>query len=395
MKKIVFGAVFFSLIGCSGLNRKSNQFVVERKWARSTLQSEYLQGRRMHRFPPLLTEKLIIAANSIDGIVAYDRDGVHVRWKFGIKDGVEGGAHLADGILYFGAGDGQFYAMAPESGRVLWTYPLKAEGLAEPLIRDGTAYVLGGNNVLHVLNAKSGKLLWLYNRREASNLSIRGGSQPALAGDLVLTGFSDGALVALNKSSGSIVWEVNLNRNKRFRDVDATPIVDGDTIFISSYDGALYALNRADGKQLWTIEDGGYEEVLVAGDRLFFSSTSGKTLAVDKASGKILWSRENPRGIATAPVLYKNSLIIGEMEGALRFLDLRTGELLNEFAPGRGVTSKAVVDSQRGEFYFLSADANLYSMLANWKKYAKYCPWEYRLPHKAVDCYLEAIYYPG
>jgi outer membrane protein assembly factor BamB len=375
--KFIFSALMILILSaCTSLGRKPNQFVVERKWARSTLETDYLLGRRMHRFAPIVTDKLVIAANSIDGIVAYDRDTVFKKWRFDIKDGVEGGAQIADGILYFGAGDGQLYALQPDSGTVLWTYPLKAEGLAEPLIRGGNVYVLGGNNVLHVLNAKTGKLLWVFNRREASNLSIRGGSQPALAGDLVLVGFSDGALVALNKNSGSVVWEVNLNRNKRFRDVDATPVVDGETVFISSYDGALYALNRGDGRILWTVEEGGYEEVLVSANTVFFSSTTGKTMALDKSSGKILWSVENPHGIATGPVLYKNTLLVGEMEGALRFLDARNGELMGEFAPGRGVTSKATVDPRRGEVYFLSRDGNLFALRVNWKRYAKDWPWE-------------------
>ena len=124
-------------------------------------------------------------------------------------------------------GDGLLYAVRVDDGRVLWTYPLKAEGLAKPRVVNGTVYVLGGNNVMHALNARSGKLLWVYNRREAGTLSIRGGSQPAVSGDLVLVGFSDGAMVALNKSSGALMWETSLNRNKRFRDVDASPVIDG------------------------------------------------------------------------------------------------------------------------------------------------------------------------
>jgi len=350
--------------------------MVEKRWARSTLQQEYLGGRRIHRFAPILTDKVIYAANSIDGISAYDRGTASQIWRFDIKDGVEGGAQLVDDILYFGAGDGQLYALQAANGGLLWTYPLKAEGLAEPLIRNGVLYILGGNNVAHALDAKTGKLMWLYNRREASNLSVRGGSQPALVGDLVLIGFSDGALVALNKTSGTVVWEANLNRNKRFRDVDATPIVDGDNVYASSYDGALYALNRADGKILWTIDEGGYEQVQISGNNLYFSSTSGKTMAVDKASGKILWSKENPAGIGTAPVLYRNVLIVGEMSGALRFLDTRTGEFLGEFAPGRGVTSRATVDPKKGEVYFMSHDANLFALRVSWKKHVRDWPWE-------------------
>src|SRR5947209_1823748 len=129
--------ILLGLTGCTSLNVKPNKLVVEKKWARSTLTQEYLGGRRIHRFSPVLTEKTIIAANSIDGVVAYDRELGSVRWRLGIKDGVEGGAYIADDVLYFGAGDGQLYAVQPDNGNVLWTYPLKAEGLARPLVQSG------------------------------------------------------------------------------------------------------------------------------------------------------------------------------------------------------------------------------------------------------------------
>jgi len=377
MRILLMLAASAALCGCSSMVKNvPNTFVVEKRWVRATGESEYLGGRRVHRFSPILTDNTVIAANSIDGLVAYDRNTAHTKWRMPIVDGAEAGAKLADDVLYFGAGDGQFYAVQPDSGKVLWSYPLKAEGIARPLIQGGTVYVLGGNNVAHALNAKTGKLVWTYNRREASNISVRGGSQPALAGEVLLVGFSDGSLVALNKTSGSIVWEVNLNRNKRFRDVDATPVVDGDAIYVSSYDGALYSVSRIDGKVNWMVDEGGYEEVLVSGNTLFFSSSGGKTMALDKGSGKVLWSRDNPRGIATAPSLYKGVVMVGEMEGALRFLDARTGDFLAEFAPGRGVTSRVTVDSNNGELYFMSTDANLFALRANWKKYAKDWPWE-------------------
>lgn len=330
----------------------------------------------IHRFTPILTDKVVYAANSIDGIVAFDRASGQLLWRHEIKDGVEASAQLADDILYFGAGDGQMYALQADNGKTLWTYPLKAEGLAEPLVHGGVVYVLGGNNVAHALDSKTGKLLWLYNRREASNISIRGGSRPALVGETVLIGFSDGSLVALNKSSGSVVWEVNLNRNKRFRDVDAAPIVDGDNVYVSSYDGALYALNKNDGKILWSIDDGGYERVLLSGSTLYFSTSSGKTMAVDKVSGKVLWTKNNPGGIATSPILYKNVLMVGEMDGSLRFLDIRNGDFIAEFSPGRGVTSRPAVDVKKGEVYFVSHDANLFALRVSWKKQMRNWPWE-------------------
>lgn len=378
MRRYLVYTIFFAAIntGCSILPAARSRFDVEKRWTRHTIEREYLEGKRLHRFQPILGDDTVITGNSVDGLVAYRRSDAKELWRFPIKDGVEGGAYLSEGVLYFGAGDGQFYALDVDSGKPIWTYELKAEGIAKPLVVGDTVYVLGGNNVAHALNAKTGKMLWVYNRREASNISIRGGSQPAVAGDLVFIGFSDGSLVALNKNSGTVAWEANLNRNKRFRDVDATPVIDGESLYVSSYDGALYALNRADGRILWTVDDGGYDEALVQGNTLYYASSNGKIMALDKGSGKVLWSRENPHGISVAPALFKNILLVGEMDGALRFLDTRTGDLLSTFEPGWGVTSRSTVDAKKGEVYFMSMDANLYALRIGWRRFGRSWPWD-------------------
>ena len=376
MRPLLVLMVALFCAACSTLRAKPNRLVIEKRWTRGTLDREYLGGRRVHRFAPILTENTIYTANSIDGLTALDRRTARPRWRLSIRDGVEAGAQLIDDTLYFGAGDGQLYAVAAGDGHVRWTYPLKAEGLARPRVVGGIVYVLGGNNVAHALNAQTGKLLWVYNRREAGTLSIRGGAQPAISGDLALFGFSDGVMVALNKSSGALMWETTLNRSKRFRDVDASPVIDGDVAYASSYDGALYALNVADGKVIWSIDEGGDEEVLVQGANLYYATSTGKVMAIDKVSGKTLWSRANPHGISTAPVAYKNTLLTGEMDGNLRVLDQRTGDLLGEFPPGRGVTSRATADPRRNEVYFMSADANLYALRIGWRRFARDWPWE-------------------
>ena len=66
------------------------------------------------------------------------------------------------------------------------------------------------------------------------------------------------------------------------------------------------------------------------------------------------------------------------MDGALRVLDVRNGEQLATFAPGRGVTSRASVEPRRGEVYFMSADANVYALRVAWQRSMRDWPWETR-----------------
>jgi outer membrane protein assembly factor BamB len=368
---------FAGLLGCASMGPTDRQtLVLEKAWVRSTPVKEYLGSRRQHRFAPIVYSDLVIAANSLDGIVAYDQKTVSVRWRLRLKDGVEGGAIIDGDNLLFGASDGFFYSVKAASGQINWTYPIKAEGLGEPFVIGGVVYFVAGNNVLLALQIDSGKLNWLYTRRDSSNLSIRGGSRPNVIGDVVYAGFSDGYLVALSRLSGSVIWEVSLNRNKRFRDVDAHPVIADNRIYITSYDGSLYCLNQSDGKPIWSIDDGGESAVVLQDKRLYYSASNGKTMAVDRDSGKILWTYVNPTGIAVQPVLYKKLVLAGEMNGPLRILDERSGEEIGQFDTGWGITARPVVNESTSQIYLMTAGANLYALRLNWERRSRNWPWE-------------------
>ncbi len=353
----------------------SNQLEVSKRWVRSTVNSEYLGFRKLHRFTPLEYEGLIIQGNAIDGVKAYKKNNGNLAWTFPVKDGAEAGAEIAGGLVYFGSSDGYFYAIKADTGQLVWSFPIRSEGLGQPRVQGGAVYFLAGNNVAYALDAKTGRQIWLYSRRDASVLSIRGGSRPSLAGSLVVLGFSDGAVLALQKDNGSVVWESQLNRNKRFRDIDAEAIIQGDKVYVSGFDAQLFCLDLKSGKTLWTVDQGAFSGVLVDGQNIFISSSSGQILSLDRDSGKTAWKKDL-KGVGTRPVKLGSTLLVGEYAGSLRVLDPRNGNDLQSFNPGRGVTSEPLVDSETGEVYFISADANLFALRLAWTKRSENWPWQ-------------------
>ncbi|NCN40970.1 PQQ-binding-like beta-propeller repeat protein [bacterium] len=369
-------------MGCAlkNVGGPPNQFVIEKPFVRDTKASEYLAGQRIHRFQPIFLNELVITANSIDGIVAYNKDSGALVWRKLIENGVEGGAELHQGRLYFGAGDGQFYALDARTGRTLWSSSIKSEGLSKPTVDGNFVYFLSGNNVARALNKDTGQLAWIYDRQDRSNFSIRGGSQPAVDGNFVYLGFSDGYLVALTKSSGQVHWESNINPNaRRFKDVDASPVLDDSQIYVSSYDGSLYCLDKSNGKMIWKYDEGGYEEVALQGKVVFLSTTDGKVVALDKDSGKVHWTTQLKGNLVTAPVYTKGLLIVGEFSGGLVFLDPMKGAPIQQFNPGQGVQSKATLDAEKSQVFFMSGGANLYGLKFSWKKHLHLWPWQVSL----------------
>lgn len=360
--------------GCTTLdqiaarNAEHREFKVRKVWVRSDLETPNEGYRKINRMTPLIVGKTILAGDAMEGLVARDRETGRELWRLKTVNGIEGGAAVIRDRVFFGASDGLFYSVDLRTGRVLWTVPTKAETLSEPLIDGSTGmiYVLTANNTVFALEADSGKIAWVYSRQDANNFSIRGGTKPALRNGVLYVGFSDGFLAALNVKNGQILWDLQLNRNKRFKDVDTSPVIEGDRLYIAGYDDRLYCLSAAKGDILWRHDAGGYAGLTILGNKIFYPTSSGELRALDKESGKLLWTVPVSDGIATAVVPYKGLLTYGESRGFLKFIDANSGRLVAEFEPGRGVFSTPSVDERNSRVYFISNEANVYAIEAGW-----------------------------
>ena len=56
--------------------------------------------------------------------------------------------------------------------------------------------------------------------------------------------------MSLRHNNGDVVWAVNLNKNRRFKDIDSKPIIEGNRIYVTAFDDGLYCLERESGKVL-------------------------------------------------------------------------------------------------------------------------------------------------
>ena len=324
---------------------------------------------------PIVAGDVLITGNSLEGLAATDKPSGRKLWSFKLQGGVESGAILSNGHLFFGGGDGFFYKIKAIDGTKVWSYPIQSEGLSLPTVQGNRVFFLAGNGVAHCLDKKTGKSIWRYNRNRSSYLSVRGGSKPLIDDGIAYFGFSDGYLVALDSSKGTLIWEKRINRNKKFKDIDAEPLMSGSTLYVSSYDGDIVALEKSSGQIRWRSEFGGYSKPTLANNKRIVSSSNNSVAALDKDSGRTLWTTET-RSLSTQPQFYKGLVIVGEYRGTLKFLDAETGKLVKEFFPGRGVHSKVTLDDETESLYFMSADANVMSVAVRWERQSARWPWE-------------------
>lgn len=377
----VFTLAFgLSLTSCSSLSEKwqsfslstrsaEKEFKVQGVWVRSTLDQVNERYRKINRATPILADEKIIQLNALDGVAAYTPDQGRLLWKKNIPEGVESSGVFFKGKVFLAAQNGTVQAIELAEGRTLWSYSTKSENVGQPFLdsQQGVLYLLAGNNIVHALDAESGKVNWIYSRQDTSAFSIRGGSQPVLKNDLLYVGFSEGSFVALNAKSGTVAWEIQLNKNKKFRDIDAGAVIDQDRIYVSGFDDKLYCLSLK-GEILWKLDHGGYSAVKIQDQMLFYPTTTGQVLAIDKNNGQILWKYKLAEGLATEVQIYKGLVVFGESQGKLIFLNKNDGQFVGSFEPGRGIMSKPLIDEAHSMVYFISGEANLYALKASWEQ---------------------------
>ena len=361
MKYLLVSTLF--ILGCvTHTPQSSDQVKLKSFWVKDTLIKANTGFRKINRFSPLPYENQIIIANSLDGVISYNKSTQKEAWRFPVRYGVEASGLIAGNVLFFGGLDGAMYSVNADNGSLIWKFDTSHEIVAEPLLENGTLYFLNSANSLFALDADSGKQIWVYNRQETNaKMTIRGGSRPSYSQGFVYVGFSDGSVLSINAKTGTPQWEMTLNKNLRFKDIDSSPVIDGDNIYVNSYDDKLYCLSKSNGQIVWKSEFGGSSTPVISGQRIINSSSKQQIVALNKTDGSVIW-KKNINGASTDPVLAKGYVTIGESQGKIKLFDLLSGELKADFDPGRGIMSKIFMDKDT-RLYFISGEGNLYGIL--------------------------------
>jgi outer membrane protein assembly factor BamB len=269
-------------------------------------------------------------------------------WRFGIKDPV-GSTPLHDPgrkTIYFGADDGKYYALHSRSGRLLWSTDTGAEIRRPTLVYKNTLYIINAANTVLALDPDSGEVLWQYRRPLLEGFSSAGHAGLVRYDDHLITGFSDGYVVAVNALTGSVAWEHDLaaeimavspDGELRLLDADATPVVSGDILVAASVTGGLQGLEADSGTVLWTRPDIIGVTGLAASNGLVYTARTNFGLtAINPNDGSIVWSEQFRTGVLQDPVPYKDVLLVSDSIFGFYVVSATTGKLMQRVDQRQG-----------------------------------------------------------
>src|SRR6202161_2887674 len=131
-----------------------------------------------------------------------------------------------------------------------------------PLVVDGILYVTGNNNEAWAIDGRTGQPIWMYRRRLPSNFIASVCCGPVnrgfgILGDRLYMGTLDAHLVALDRMTGKVIWDVAVGDLKKANAITAAPLVIKNKVIIGvaggdfSSRGYLEAYNAQTGERIW------------------------------------------------------------------------------------------------------------------------------------------------
>ena len=310
------------------------------------------------------------------------------------------------------ANSGSSNSRAPDSVRPIWDRDTGAREIAAtPAVAYGKVFVTTMHG-LFALDARTGDTIW-------TEPSARGFSSPAVFDHSVLVGTSNGTVIRLNASDGSVQWETQLLAQPLFSGITSSPKVAFDRVFIGTFnesggpgevvslwanngsiawrhptgsvhysspaytDGSLYvgvmgtynttsqvtfdppygvlALNATTGEESWFFPTAGSVAAspAIAGPRLIAPAKDGNVYAIDRATGTLDWQALVDAGISS-PAVHGDTVFVGGGafggNGLVVALDVTSGARRWSFAPNGPV--QASITYAYGEVLFATNSAH-------------------------------------
>ena len=184
-------------------------------------------------------------------------------------------------------------------------------------------------------------------------------STPAVVGDVVYVGSTDGSLYAVNRADGTQRWKFDSEGP-----IASSPAVGDGLVYVASLDGKVYAVDATTGARRWSFATGGERRFTapgihgamprtemmpdpfdvflssptVAGGTVYIGSGDQHVYALDAASGAVQWSFATGDVVHASPAVADAVVYIGSWDRNLYALDAATGRERWRYTTGNDTT---------------------------------------------------------
>lgn len=201
--------------------------------------------------PPYIADRWVLV-KTVDGkLTALDRATGQPCWDFTHKTPLmilqsDSAPVVSRGVVFVGFGDGQFFALGLQTGRLLWQQIVALPHgsgemdsmvgiIADPVLSDSVVFVAAYQGKLAALSKQTGQVIWQCSVSTYHNFAIRG--------NLIVVTDDQGVIWAINRLNGQVLWQ---QKALLYRELTA-PLIVSNEIWVGDAEGYLHVLSCRDG----------------------------------------------------------------------------------------------------------------------------------------------------
>lgn len=322
------GALLAGVMGCASTNLPkiaelpAQPAVQATAWAWHVPMAESSGVLRLQ-----VVNQTVYAASDNGDLLAMEASTGRVIWRVRLPDGLSAGV----------GGDANRVAVVTlnnellsiQSGEVRWRVRLPARVLTPPLVAGGRVFVALSDRSTMAFDGSTGARLWTQ-PRSGDPLVLRQAGVLLAVGDTLVSG-GLGRLQGLNPANGRVVWDAPLatprgtNEVERLVDTVGPVSREGNSVCARAFNASVGCIDASTGRVVWTRPSQG--AVGLGGDaqHVVGADSDGRLVAWRRDNGEPAWSLERfkHRGL-TAPVVLNGHLAVGDEQGLVHWLNLKT-----------------------------------------------------------------------
>lgn len=247
-------------------------------------------------------------------------------WVFKTASAIIASPVSANGVIYVGSTDSNFYAIDAMEGMLRWKVKTNGDIRSTACIYQDKICFMSGDGYAWCIDT-GGHIKWKFkskgeNKYELFSFADYFQSSPVYDSGIIYIGSADHFIYALQAQTGKLIWKF-----KTAGIVHATACIYKGAVYIGSFDGYFYALNKASGKLIWRFKSVGQQyfpkgefngSASAWGNTVFVGARDYNFYALDFAKPFCHWNKSFQKGWAiTTPLIDDSLLYIGTSDDRL------------------------------------------------------------------------------
>ena len=286
-----------------------------------------------------------------------------INWQINLDRVLSSGVASGFGKLVVSDIDGFVIAIDSERQEILWEKNIGGEILSNAVIT--ASHVIAKNSVgeLVALDSSSGEKNWSF-RSQLPALTVRGTGEPIIEDGIVFSTFDNGRLAAFQLDTGFFLWDAPISflegssELENLIDADSAPILAKQLIFATNYQGNLTAFDIAQKRPVWNENASSFYSPIAVNNMIMVIQDDSSIISFSLNNLSKSWtSEEYLRRDLSNGAVYKNLLLVGDLEGYVHVINPLTGITVGR----KKVTGKPIMSivTFRDLAYVVDQDSNI------------------------------------